>query len=176
MFKHPTSATEKKTWGKSQLPSPCFVPGEICALRSFWLKTPSRKYGRSLAALLQQPAGHTGGTSPQSQQRGREVQTSHREVSRDRPREPTLYMASLPSGEQGSGSCPKPTQSLERKLSVHPASDECKHSRCTCDAKENNIHSLHGFKSTLASLCRFYELMPEINLVPAALAVSWTVV
>lgn len=103
--------------------SPCFVPGEICSLHSFWLTTTSRRYVRSLCSPSAAARGvHWWKTPPKSAvgQRSADSITGGEQGLAQRTHL-EHGISSLQSGEQGFGSCPKPTQSLE--LSRHPLSE-----------------------------------------------------
>lgn len=134
LFKHPTFATKKKIWGKSQLHTGyfpfngkdliVFFPGEICSLHSFRLMTTSRRYVRSLCSPSTAACGVPRWKTPLKPAVGWRSADFIPGGEQGLAQGTHLVrgITSLQSGEQGFGSRPKPTQSLETKLSVHPAS------------------------------------------------------
>lgn len=150
------------------------------SLHPFWLMA-SRRHARSLCLPSAAACRMHSVTPHQNQQQGEEVQTSYREVSRDWHEEPAFHVASptcKPGRRALTAILSLPASPEHGEEALHPSSirDERKHSHGTQNGRIKNICWLHGFKYLLASLCRFYQLMPEMNLVPAVSVVTWTAV
>lgn len=135
LFKYPTFATKKKIRGKSQLHVGYFpFNGKdlpvFCSWRDLlsplvWLMTTSRRYVRSLCSPSTAACGVPRWKTPLKPAAG--WRSADFIPGGEQGLAQGTHLAggitSLPSGEQGFGSRPKPTQSPERKLPVHPASE-----------------------------------------------------